>query len=93
VGSSNNFVCAECAAIVSELKAAHQSDVEQLRESWFASGRDLTELRNQFLASIAEDDSADLFHVRYPRTREVQRKRAEHESRTGDSVFRLGQRR
>ena len=83
----------ECAAIVREFKAAHRSDLERLKESWIASGRDLTELRDRFLASFAEDDSADLFHEHYPRTREVQRKRAQHESLTGHSVFSLGPRR
>jgi hypothetical protein len=90
VAFPNNFQCAECAAILRELRDGAPSDLWKLKESWLASGRDLGELRDQMLASFAQDDSADLLQSNYQRTREARRKMAEHEALTGHSVFTHG---
>jgi len=86
---TNNFHCVECAAILREFTAAMPSDFRNLRESWLASGRDLGELRNEMLASFAQEE-ADWFTGHYPRTREARRRMAEHEALTGHTVFTHG---
>jgi hypothetical protein len=90
VALPNNFQCTECAAILRELWAAVPTDHRDLKESWLASGRDLGELRDEMLASFAQDDLANWFMGRYPRTREARRRMAEHEALTGHSVSRTG---
>lgn len=89
---TNNFQCAECGAILREFIAAMPSDFRNLKESWLTSGRDLGELRDETLASFAQDDSAHSPLGHYPRTREARRRIAEHETLTGHSVFTHGQR-
>jgi hypothetical protein len=89
VSLPNNFQCAECATILCKLRDAIPADFQNLKESWLASGRDLGELRDQMLECFARD-TADLFQAHYPRTREAQRRRAEHEALTGHSVFTHG---
>jgi hypothetical protein len=84
--------CPECAAILRELVEAPHSDAEKLRKDWLAAGRDLKELRDTWLASMADDDSSDITSSYYPRTAEARRKKREHEALTGHSVLRIGAR-
>ena len=86
----HNFHCAECAAILRELRNAMPSDFRNLKESWLASGRDLNELRDEMLASFANDDSADRIQSHYTRLCEARRRMAEHQALTGHSVFTHG---
>jgi len=81
--------CAECADLLNELVSAMQSDREHLKESWIASGRDLVELRDKMLSSLANDETHESFGPGSPRALEVKRKMAEHQARTGHSLFNL----
>ena len=83
----NNFQCAECAAILREFWEAMPADFRNLKESCLVSGKELVELRDEMLASFAQDDSANWFTGHYPRTREARRRMAQHEALTGHSVF------
>ena len=88
MGLAGNVHCAECASILREMRVAHRSDTDRLRDEWLASGRGLEELRDEWLASLANDDSADVIGSYYPKTAELRRRRLMHESLTGHSVFR-----
>lgn len=92
MSSPGNFRCTECAAILRELVDARWADAEKLREDWFATGRDLEELRDSLLQSMANDDSLDVTNANHPRTAEVLRKKGKHEALTGHSVLMLGKR-
>jgi len=90
VALPSNFQCPECAAILRALRDAIPSDLRDLKESWLTSGRDLGELRDEMLASFAQDGSPDLLETHYTRTREARRRMAEHEALTGHTVFTHG---
>ena len=90
MGFPNNFQCAQCAAILRELAAGPQSDLDRLKDNCLAAGRDLADLRNEILASFANNESAESMHAYYPRFTEGQRKKAEHEALTGHSVYTHG---
>jgi|HubBroStandDraft_1064217.scaffolds.fasta_scaffold409923_2 hypothetical protein len=83
----SKFQCPECAAILRELRDAPRSDTEKLRDEWLSTGRDLEELRDAMLASIAHDDSVDVTATYYPRTAEARRRKMEHEALTGHYVL------
>jgi len=85
VAFPNDFRCPKCAAILRELKHAGEADFEERKENWLASGRSLQELRDQSLASMAYDDSAELLAC--PRTTAARHKKAEHETESGHNVY------
>jgi hypothetical protein len=92
MSSPGNFQCTECAAILRELMDARRMDAEKLREEWLATGRDLEELREWLLQSMANDDSFDVTKANQPRTAEVLGRKGKHEALTGHSVLMLGKR-
>ena len=92
-----DFKCEECGAILRELRDAMQLDELELRrrlhQTADSSRRGIEEMRDVWLASIVKmptDEMHTILRAQYPRVADMQRKQAEHESRTGHSVFRDG---
>src|SRR5579864_7701976 len=91
------LTCDECGAILREFRDAVQQDEQELqsrlRNAANASGREEDEMRRARVSSVASasvDEMHTLMRAQYPRIDEVRRTQAEHEARSGHSVFRDG---
>ncbi len=86
--------CHECCAILRALLDSFHVDQHEIRrrlqETADASGRELTEMRNAWVASVAKmppEELRTLMRAHYPRAVEARRKKLEHETLTGHSVY------
>jgi hypothetical protein len=91
------LTCDECGAILRELREAVQLDQQELRQrlrqTADSSGRSVEEMGDVWLSSIINlpsDEIQTIMRAQYPRIVDVRRRQADHESRTGHSVFRDG---
>jgi DNA-binding transcriptional regulator YbjK len=89
--------CDECGAILRAFRDAVQQDEQalksRLRQAANATGRAEDEMRLAWVSSVASappDELHTLMRAQHPRIEDVRRKQAEHEARTGRSVFREG---
>lgn len=89
--------CDECGVILREFRDAMQQDEQdvkdRLRKAAEASGRDPDEMRVAWVSSVASasaEEMRTLMRAQYPHIDKVRQKQAEHEARSGHSVFRDG---
>jgi len=89
--------CDECGAILRDLRDPVQRDEQDLKNRLHraadASGREPDQMRIAWVSSVASaptDEMHIIIRAHYPRLADLRAKQAEHESRTGHSVFRDG---